>query len=310
MATWIIKAALQHVIGRLPASYWVNGLFQKYVTNGYYPSQEIFEGKLKCCRQHLDHYLKFSETSRGGLTAFELGTGPWPIVPIGLYLCGASEIITYDLVPTLRRDTLRRTLELFSKSANGGLLDRILGAVQPVRLRGLGNVLRRVEEETPTQSLSQLNIQVRIGDARASALPDNSMDLIFSTVVLEHIDAKILRGLLAEFRRIAKPYAVMSHCVGLADQYASFDKSITPFNFLKYSDRQWRVFNNPVIPQSRLRLADYRDIFRFSGWKIVEEHNTFGLMDDLNKIRLAPEFAKYSTEDLLVLVSWLIARLQ
>ena len=308
MPSWMLKAALQHVIGRLPGNYWWNGLFQKYVTKGYFPSRESFEAKLNCCRQHLDYYLKFSPAPRAGFTALELGTGSWPIVPIGLYLCGASDIFTYDLVPVLRRDTLRRTLELFGEFKNEEALGRILRAVQPERLQRLEDVLGRVDEETPAQSLKQLNIHVRIDDARATALPDNSVDLVFSTVVFEHIGAEILKGLLTEFGRIAKPDAVMSHYVGLADQYASFDKSITPFNFLKYSDRQWRVLNNPITPQSRLRMADYRELFRQSGWGIVEERNTSGLMDDLGKIRLAPEFAKYSTQDLLVLFSWLVAR--
>jgi hypothetical protein len=308
MPSWMVKAALQHVIGRLPGNYWWNGLFQKYVTKGYYPSRETFEGKLNCCRRHLDYYLRFSPAPQAGFTALELGTGSWPIVPIGLYVCGASDIFTYDLVPVLRRDTLRRTLELFIEFKKEGALERILRAVQPERLQRLEDVLGRVEEETPSQSLRQLNIQVRIGDARATELPENSVDMIFSTVVFEHIGAEILRGLLAEFERISKPDAIMSHYVGLADQYASFDKSITPFNFLKYCDRQWRVLNNPIIPQSRLRLADYRELFRQSGWGIVVESNTSGLMDDLSKIRLAPEFAKYSTEDLLVLFSWLVAR--
>jgi hypothetical protein len=35
----------QHVIGRLPGNYWWNGLFQKCVTKGYYPSRATFEGK-------------------------------------------------------------------------------------------------------------------------------------------------------------------------------------------------------------------------------------------------------------------------
>jgi hypothetical protein len=283
-------------------------MFQKHVTRGYYPSRETFESKLECCRRHLDHYLEFSPAPRLGFTAFELGTGAWPIVPIGLFLCGASDIFTYDVVPVLRRDTLRRTLGLFGEFKNEGALERILRAVQPERLRRLEDVLGRVDEETPAQSLGRLNIHVRIGDARATALPDNSLDLVFSTVVFEHIGAEILRGLLSAFGRIAKPDAVMSHYVGLSDQYASFDKSITPFNFLKYSDRQWRVLNNPIIPQSRLRLADYRESFKQSGWDIVEERNTSGALDDLNKVRLAPEFAKYSTRDLLVLFSWLVAR--
>ena len=83
-----------------------------------------------------------------------------------------------------------------------------------------------------------MGIRLNIGVARATKLPDGSVDLIFSTVVFEHIGADILSGLLTEFRRLASPDAVTSHYVGLADQYASFDRSITPFNCMRYTARQ------------------------------------------------------------------------
>lgn len=308
MSSWIVKAGLQHIIGWLPRSYWWNGLFQKYVTKGYYPSRESFGRKLSYCRVHLDHYLKFSPVPRSGFKALELGTGSWPIVPLGLYLCGASEIWTYDLLPVLRWDTLRRALELFGEFKREGSLEQILGPVQQDRVLQLEELLGWVKMETPAHLLRRLNIHVHINDARTTPLPDKSVDLIFSTVVLEMISAEILSGLLDEFKRVASPDAIMSHYVGLADQYASFDKSITPYNFLKYSDRGWSLLNNPIIPHSRLRIADYRELFELTGWDIVEERNISGSLDDFKKIRLAEKFRKYSTEDLLVLFSWLVAR--
>ena len=308
MPSWMLKAGMQHVIGRLPNSYWWNGLFQKYVTRGYYPSRETFQGKLNCCRQHLEHYHKFSPTPKAEFTAFELGTGTWPIVPLGLYLCGASEISTFDLVPVLRRDNLKRTIELFDEFFHTGELEAILPNLKPKRFFRLKELLYRVENETPDQILKTLNIHAKIDDARTTTMPEQSVDLIFSTVVFEHIDKKFLSGLLDEFKRIASTNSVMTHYIGLADQYASFDKSITPLNFLKYNERWWRLFNNPVIPQSRLRIADYRELFNASGWEIAEERNTVGSPDDLDKIRLAPEFTRHKKEDLLILFSWLVAR--
>ena len=100
----------------------------------------------------------------------------------------------------------------------------------------------------------------------------------------------------------------MSHYIGLADQYASFDNSITPFNFLNYSEKKWKWYNNPIIPQSRLRISDYRGIFKECGWDIVEERNSLGSIDDLRSIQIAPEFRKYKEEDLLVIYSWIVTR--
>ena len=308
MPSWMLKAGMQHVIGRLPNSYWWNGLFQKYVTRGYYPSRETFLGKLNCCRQHLEYYHKFSSTPKAEFTAIEFGTGAWPIVPLGLYLCGASKISTYDLVPFLRKDTLKRTIELFDEFFHTGELERILPSLQLKRFFRLKELLYKVENEMPAQIMKTLNIHAKIDDARTTTMPEQSVDLIFSTVVFEHIDKKILSGLLAEFKRIASPDSIMSHYIGLSDQHASFDKSITPLNFLKYNERWWRLFNNPITPQSRLRIADYRELFNASGWEIAEERNSVDSSDDLDKIRLAPEFTQYKKEDLLILFSWLVAR--
>jgi hypothetical protein len=309
MPSWILKSALQNIIGWLPKGYWWNGVLQKHVTKGYYPSRKTFEAKLKCCGQHLDHYLKHRPTQRTGFTALELGTGSWPIVPLGLYLCGASEIWTYDLVPVLRSDTLRHTLRLFSELGRDGSLNRILPAIRNERFAHLEELMEDIGEEPPIKGLRRLSIHLRLGDARSTTLPAASIDLIFSTVVLEHISPDVLTGLFDEFKRVGSDGAIMSHFVGLADQYASFDTSITPYNFMRYSDRMWRFLNNSMIPQSRLRIADYRELLQETGWDIVEENNIFGSPDDLKKIRLAQRFRHYSTEDLLVLYSWLVARL-
>jgi hypothetical protein len=307
MPRWILKLALQHIIGRLPRSYWWNALFQKYVTGGYYPSRETFVGKLKCCRQHFDHYLRFSAAPETGFTALELGTGSWPIVPLGLYLCGASEIWSYDLVPVLNRDTLKRTLELFCELKKDGSLARILPEIKHERLTFLEESTGKTDQASPVQILKNLHIHLRLGDAATTMLPARSIDLVFSTVVLEHISLGPLVGLFEEFKRVASTSAVMSHLVGLADQYAGFDASITPYNFMKYSEWQWRLFNSPIIPQSRLRLADYRELFERTGWAIVKEQNTSGSLEDLKSIQLAQMFKKYSAEDLSVLYSWMVA---
>lgn len=281
---------------------------QKYITKGYYPSQKDFSDKLSFGRMHFEHYLEFSAAPKSNIEVFELGTGPWPIIPIALYILGASKINTYDIAPLVRHDVLKRTLELFSLSSANGLLEKYLGKVDKKRVCKVKELLQKTDSESPSKLLSSINIHLHIGDARTTSLSDNSVDLIFSTVVLEHISAEVLEGLLAEFNRVAAVDAVMSHYIGLADQYASFDKSISPFNFLRFTDKQWRLFNNPIIPLNRLRIEDYRNIFRTNGLEIVKEDNVSGLLSDLEKTPLSPKFLHYKTEDLLVLYSWLVVR--
>jgi hypothetical protein len=100
----------------------------------------------------------------------------------------------------------------------------------------------------------------------------------------------------------------MSHEVDMSDEYSYFDSSITAFNFLRFSDRAWRLINNPLIPLNRLRVSDFQECFREAGFAVVEEVATRGDAEALARIRLAPRFVRYDPIDLQVIKSWFVAR--
>jgi len=308
MASWKLKSAVHRTLSWLPQSHRWNALLQRHVTRGYFASNATFETKLGCCRRHLAHLRRFGRIPAGGFAALELGTGSWPIVPLGLFLCGARRIWTYDLVPVLEPATLLHTLAHFGAAIRDGSLPRLLPDLQVERVERLAAVIDRAEAETPAETLARLDIHARLGDARGTDLPDSSVSLVFSTVVCEHIPRDVLAGLWREFRRVLAPEGVMSHQIGLADQFASFDRSITPYNFLRYSERQWRWLDSPMIPQTRLRLADHRALLRAHGFELVHEDGVRGSPADLRTVPLAPQFRSHAVSDLLVLYAWLVGR--
>ena len=55
-------------------------------------------------------------------------------------------------------------------------------------------------------------------------------------------------------------------------------------------------------------MGDYRRHFREAGFEIVREENVRGDPQDLEKIKLAPEFQQMPREDLLVLHSYISGR--
>ena len=160
MQKWKFKSIIQQTIGRMPKSYWWNCLFQKYVTRGYYPSRKTFSGKLACCQKHLENYRNHCKSDKKDLIALELGTGSWPIFPIGLFLCGVSEIWTFDLVPVLRRDTLKKTLQLFHDYHTKGDLQKLLPDVISERYSELKNVVQASKSHELSEILEKLNIHV------------------------------------------------------------------------------------------------------------------------------------------------------
>ncbi len=308
MPHWLIKSALHRVISWLPGSHRLNGMLQTHVTRSTALTAMAFEDKIKESQRHLDAF-RSQRPEAGAFSVFELGTGWHPILPLSFYLCGAKEIWSVDIQALVRRRALQALLGWFCRAAESGRLQEWLPALHPDRLPALTRLAQRAGEETPAALLKQINIHLLILDAQQTPLGSGSVDLFESSGVLQYIPREVLRGIFQEWRRLAAPGAVMSHRVNLADQFASFDSSITPFNFLQYSPAQWRWRSSPLIWQNRLRIADYRELLQQAGFAIVNEENTTGKLEDLRRINLAAEFRHYREEDLLVLHSYLTARL-
>ena len=308
MPHWLIKSAIQRTISLLPASQVWNSLFQTYVTRSLDLSALRFEGHLDHCRIHLENLAKATPSVARDFTVMEIGTGWYPVVPVGLFLCGAGEIQTFDIDPLLRPDRMKRMLDRFVGHHETGALAKSLPGVLPERMARLREAAGRAQKASPVELLSQFNIHPHVRGAQDTGLKDGTIDLFVSTGVLEYIPPVVLKAVLAECRRLGSPRATHSHYLNLVDQYWYFDRSITPFNFLRYSSNQWKFFNSPLTWQNRMRISDFRQTFTETGYKIIQETNTSGSLEDLKKIRLAPEFQNHAPEDLLVLTSWLVAK--
>lgn len=306
MPNWILKSIIHRSISLLPNRQFWNRSLQA-VTKSLELSPEKFEIKVAECARQLAEFER-AKPGVNAFTAVELGTGWYPIIATGYFLCGASEVWTYDIEPLLEEGCVGVMGRYFCEYADSGRLQKLLPGLLPDRLAQLRTALQATPTRSPEEVLESLHIHVRVQDAQHTGLPPASADLVASSGVLEYIPREILANILAEFRRIAKPDSVMFHRINLIDQYAYFDHQITPFNYLRFSPQAWRWLNSPLIWQSRLRISDYRELFSAAGFQIVKEDDEPGSVEDLLKVPLAPEFRNYKQEDLLVLISWLVAR--
>lgn len=309
MPHWLIKSAIHRTISWLPNPQFWNDIFRKYGTGSLKLSCEQFEGKLHECSRHLREFKAHHQDASPDFSALELGTGWFPIIPIGLYLCGAREIWTVDIDPYLREDRMKMMLDFFGDYTRTGKLAEYLPTVRQDRIEKLMAILPEAADTRPNIWLEKLNIHVLVQDAQKLPLPDKSVDWIFSSGVLEYIPEPILKNIMTEFRRAAKPGGIMTHRLNLVDQYSYFDKKITTLNFLRYTDAQWRWFNSPLIWQSRLRVTDYQRLYREAGFDVVSEDNQSAHVEQLERIQLAPRFQQYSAKDLLVIHSFMVGRL-
>lgn len=307
MPHWVIKAAIQRFISWLPNSAAWNELFQQHVTRSIILTPQQLGDKLAEAQRYFDLMRKHGSSPRANFTALELGTGWHPVIPLALHLCGASDIWTFDIDPHLRRERLVELLDLIIRFDDEKRLARHLPGLIQARVENLRSLRKFAAQEEPQAWLKRIKIHCAVQDARKTGVQDRAVDFIFSSGVLEYIPVPVLRELLLEFRRVASPNAVMVHRLNLVDQFAYFDKSLSPFNHLKYTEAQWRWRSSPLIWQNRIRVCDYRRIFAETGFTLKEEENTSGKKADLERIKLAPEFQRYSAEDLLILHSVMTA---
>lgn len=304
MGSWLLKAAIQGALSRLPDPQRWNRWFQAHVTRSLAISDQGFLDKYRHCAGHFEAFRRHASHGAQPPAALELGTGWLPIVPVGLVLRGARSVVTVDTVNLLTRESVVSTLERYRHFARSGELDLGSGTAL-ARIEAVLAVARRL---SCAELLERLSIRALVGDARRLELPDGSIDLVCSNNTLEHIPAEVVAEMLTEFRRLLGPRGVMSHHIDMSDHYANFDPSISIYNFLRFSDRTWALFNNRLQYQNRLRVWDFRKLHRDAGFRIVEEQNTSGPRELLSSLKLAPRFRGHEHAELAVHNTWMTSR--
>jgi len=293
MSIWIAKAVVQKTISFLPFKHSLNYLFQKHITKGVLLTDFLFEDKLVHCRNHLSHFSKHGSNKKE--KSLEIGTGWYPIVPIGLYLSGFQQIVSIDIECLLTVESIYQTIDKYIDYAESGKLSAFITSIDPSRMEALKKIDRKIASRTAL--LREMNIIVKIADARKTDFVSDSFDLINSNNTFEHIPEEILRPILFELKRILAPDGLMSHYIDMSDHFAHFDKSISIYNFLKYSDESWQRIDNSIQPQNRLRYYDYKKMLSAQGLKIIVEELEKGEVSILKSIQRDKKFTSSSLEE-------------
>src|SRR3990172_1295315 len=252
MASWLFKSAVHRILSLMPASRWLNELFQTHISHSLDFGQEQLRDRLNHCHLFLEH-LRKNDINAKGLHILELGTGWYPILPLGFYLSGADEIWTFDIKPLLKSARLLNLIRLIREADTDGSLHKMLPEVQPARVTDLLRAEKDSANTPPDQILERFGIHLLVGDARSTGLLPETIDLFFSYSVLEYISSSGLIELYKEFARIATSNAISIHYVNCGDQYSIFDKTITPYNFMRFTKYQWRWLNSALNPLTRMR---------------------------------------------------------
>ena len=308
ISKWIIKAIVQKGISYLPASQKINYFFQKHVTGGVHLTDEHFGLKLGHARDHLG-YLTEMAGKKEERTILELGTGWYPVIPILFYLTSSGSVISVDIQQWMSRKTMLDTIQKFSEWQERGLLDDLKGVIDRERWDQLMKLLDHPDKIQKEDIDKLIGLRPIVGDARNLPIENNSVDFICSNNTFEHIPKDVLKNILVEFLRVLRPAGVMSHFIDMSDHFAHFDTHITIYNLLKFSARAWSILDNSIQPQNRMRHRDYLDLYKETGFPVSREEIREGSLEDLNRVKVHPEFSSYSQEELAIshayIISWI-----
>ena len=300
LRNWKIKVGVQFLFSLCPWGEQINYYLQ--VLNKRHKPENINK-KLRACIEKItliDNYKQIE-----GSTIVEIGTGWKPIATLLFYIMGAKIIYTYDHVRHVRFDLVRLIIDEIERETD--YLEEVTNIGKAV----IENRLRRIRHCTALdETLENANIVYKApGDARESGLDSHSVDIIFSTSVLEHVPMEVIRGFMEESRRIIKPDGIVYHFIGCRDHYASHDRRISFVNYYKYPEWAWRIFcKNRIRYQNRLCAYQYVEIFKSCGAKMIHVRNIVvpASLEALKHLKINKRFAHMSHEQLAVAWSELV----
>lgn len=301
---WWLKAAAQGAVAIAPGGAALDELIRRRV-RGPFLAEDYFLSKWHHVEQHLRALGNPSGVRLRRTRAVEIGTGWFPIVPLGLAVHGGS-VVTLDVGAHLDPQRVRLAMQVLSDLAAAGRIP--VGA--PDQLDRLRALLDSPTRTPVAELLEPLGILHRIADARdLGGLPEtHGANLLVSNNTLEHIPAATLRDIFTEFLRVGSADARMSHYIDLADHYAGHDPRINEFHFLTIGPRRWRLANNRLGYQNRLRIDDYRRILTETGWLVRTQTLTRRKRATLQDLSLVPPFDSTPVKELLVVKAHLVTR--
>ena len=291
---WRVKGLLQKGLSLTPGGVRLNTRLQ-HVLGNLRDFDGHVAGKISDWATTMG-YLSNVGFRVSGARLMEIGTGWHPALPLCFILAGARSIATFDIVRLLGETETFRLLDN---------LDMHIPKIADLAGENSATVRERLMELRRSRNLNELLGKSRIeyyapADGRATGLKPDSFDLVYSNSVLEHVPREVIRGLMEESFRVLKPGGLVLHNVGCNDHYAFFDKSISFVNFLQYGEREWKLWNNPIQFQNRLRAPEFVDLATQAGFELISKkaHVRPGTLEALVSLRVAPQFDRFSRDEI------------
>jgi len=284
---WQTKARAFRVLSAVPFGTSMHFMLQRHVTHRLPRPEKQVKAIYARADRLLAQYAIHGARAVDASEFFEFGSGRDLAVPLAFSAFGAKRFTTVDIERLAKLDLVR---------SNATIIARLSGTARPA----------------PT-TWSDLERDWRIdyrapADARATDFGGDTIDCAVSVETLEHIPADDIFEILKETRRILRPGGVALMQIDYGDHFKGFDTSISSFNFLTYSDDDWRPFQSRFQYVNRLRHSEYVGLFERAGFEIVLADVDRKPVETAIMARLAPRFREFAPEDLFTLGALIVAR--
>lgn len=275
---WWIKILAKIILSRLPFQY----LFWRKLSVFKHGYMEKPEYAYEVIKQHFANV-----TLRHDFVALELGPGDSLFSALVCHSWGASKFYLVDVSDYAIKDT-----QPYQKMAE--YLKEV--GLQPLDIKhcsSLQEILNICSAEYLTNGLESLK-----------RIPDNSVDIVWSQAVLEHIRHSEFLATMKELRRILKKNGVCSHEIDLRDHLEN------SLNNLRFSQAIWESqwMSKSGFYTNRIRYSQMLDIFKEAKFlpKVVWEKKWHKV--PVSKNKMASEFSILSHQDLCISVFFVILK--
>jgi SAM-dependent methyltransferase len=231
-------------------------------------------------------------TIKSGDKLLELGTGwiHWESTVIRLF--NDVQITLFDVWDNRQLKAYKRFFGLLEQVIDKELC---LDAVRSERAHKLLQVIARANSFEEIYSALDFSYVINPSGA-LTQFQDQSFSLIYSCSVFEHIYREALPTLMKEIQRLLKPGGYSVQIIDLGDHLAYYDRSVCQKNYLRYSDKVWKIFfENDVQYFNRVQAPEWLSFFRGAGLELVEEEMQPMIIDS---IKIDNNYASLNKRDL------------
>ena len=273
-----LKTTFLKFIDMLPASigYGIYHQLQTALNSGVLnkiePNKKSFE--------KIEMILETQGQSLANKNVVEVGSGWVPLMPYFLkYFGHCNQVFTYDINDHYNKKWIRELDKYFRDEYKIPIM---------------------AERKSLTPDFVHYFPKENIIDAE---FPGH-VDLIFSRFVLEHVTPDDMRRMHEKFASEIAEDALILHLISPSDHRAYTDKTLSHYDFLRYSRFEWDSIQTKFDYHNRMRLPQYLKVFDEAGFDLLflEYDKVDPLSEKYAKykeLKIHDDFVNFSEEEVL-----------